>query len=182
MYNNRKKHPVYLRTAKKRCPRWRSCSAPRSVPESSTPKQRLIKWGFTEYVISFSTCRFKAVCIRNKTSFLFQQTLEIANVPELTTKGDNFFLRAAEWTQFAGTWPKINHSSSNKTTFCVYITWFLHFIAVFLSLQFFIFFNLDISDKRFSKKTWLVRKSLMILDGHPILVVSWISLDAFSRC
>lgn len=86
-----KKHPVYLRTAKKRCPRWRSCSAPRSVPESSTPKQSLIKWGFTEYVISFSTCRFKAVCIRNKTSFLFQQTLEIANVPELTTKGDNFF-------------------------------------------------------------------------------------------
>ena len=81
-----------------------------------------------------------------------------------------------------GTWPKINHSPSNKTTFCVYITWFLHFIAVFLSLQFFIFFNLDISDKRFSKKTWLVRKSLMILDGHPILVVSWISLDAFSRC
>ena len=48
-------------------------------------------WGFTEYVISFSTCRFKAVCIRNKTSFLFQQTLEIANVPELTTKGNNFF-------------------------------------------------------------------------------------------
>ena len=53
-------------------------------------------WGFTEYVISFSTCRFKAVCIRNN-EFSISANTRDSECSRTDNKGKQFFLCAAEW-------------------------------------------------------------------------------------
>lgn len=91
----------------------------REVFQKVLRQNRLIKWGFTEYVISFSTCRFKAVCIRNN-EFSISANTRDSECSRTDNKGKQFFSLCG-WMN-TGTWPKINHSPSNKTTFCFFVS------------------------------------------------------------